>query len=729
MTKSSVAFSAGTRPSRLALIQTRSVISNLVRILPDCAFDIREISSPGDRDRSTDLRESPGDFFTRDLDDALASRDIDLAIHSAKDLPPALPSGLDWVWLPWSEDSRDAWVARKGETLAELPPDPIIGVSSERREAYTLQRFPHARMTPIRGNIEERLEQLDNGKFDLVLMAGCALQRLGLEDRITEWIPLNELTTPDGQGTLAMTFRKGDKRILHLRDLFIKQVCFVGAGVGSSSNCTMAGIEALGKADVCLYDSLMDPSLTKYIPPKAKAIYVGKRCGGGGKGQSNIIELIRTHTRRGERVVRLKGGDSGIFGRLMEEVDALNEDRIPYRCLPGVSSLTVATTGTGLLLTRRGVSRGFSVITPRSHGGELASIGQQARADLPVVFFMSASVVPEVIAELRDEGADPGTPAAMVFCAGRDDQEVVAGTLADIEARIERQNTPASPRAEDTSPVNPARPGIFIVGEVAVPLFKSSMGAFRGRKILLTCSSSLQKTASTVVNDAGGIPISFPLISLQAIDNVAPEALKVSEYTWVVLTSPSAVRIFDRLLADAEVDIRSLPRVISCGKGTSRELRRLHIIPELEPAMDFGAKGLLEAAADAIKPGDRILRLRSDVAGPDLSEELRKLGADVDDCVLYRNSMISYDCLPEFDDAIFASSSAVESFVSQWGTEALSGKGVAVIGIPTRRTLENYGIRPAAVGSRATVESCLAALAEATVRDAIMSDTERQQKF
>jgi len=281
-------------------------------------------SSPGDRDRTLDLSESPPDFFTRDLDDQLLAGGIDCAVHSAKDVPDPLRQGLDGCWLPWREDPRDALVRPAGWGLDTLPRDARIGVSSGRRSAYCRARFPQARLAPVRGDIPDRLLQLDRGDYDLLVLAGAALNRLGMRARVTEWIPVEELPPPDGQGFLALTFRAGDPRFLALRALFVKSVTFAAAGTGSAGACTLDAVRALRRADVCLYDARIGRDLLDLLPATARRIAVGKRCGEHSLPQETITGEIIRYARRGLRVVRLKGGDPGIFGRLAEETAALD---------------------------------------------------------------------------------------------------------------------------------------------------------------------------------------------------------------------------------------------------------------------------------------------------------------------------------------------------------------------------------------------------------------------
>jgi len=701
MNPSSNVFKVGTRSSNLALLQTRAVLERLAGIVPEVTWNEVALSSPGDRDPVMDLRESPADFFTRDLDERVLNGSLDCAIHSAKDVPEPVREGLDWCWLPWREDARDVLIRPRGKDMAGMPDGGRIGVSSGRREAYCRSRFPSACLVPIRGTIEERLRQLDDGNFDLVLMAGAALIRLGLEDRITEWIPDEVLQVPDGQGSLAITFRTGDTRFLHLRRLFVKAVTFAAGGAGSAGACTLETFRALQRCDVVLHDTLFSQDLLESLPPEVRCVDVGKRCGRHGMPQDETTRLIALYARRGFRVVRLKGGDPGIFGRLAEEVDALDALSLPYRVLPGVTSLTAATTGTGMLLTRRGVSRGFTVMTPRKEGGEVGSVAADERMTLPIVFFMALSVADDVARQLIGEGKPPRTPAAVVFGAGSDQSRIITGDLSTIAARIKEAAT--------------ALPGLLIVGEAAKYLYKKG-GAFNGRRILLTASNALQDKAAALVCDYGGIPVCRPLIRMvptpQALDNVR----RVKDFDWVVLTSPSAARCFGELLAKAGIDLRTVPKIVSCGGGTSQEIRKLGLQADIEPPTAFGAEGLLKAVKPHVSKGLRILRLRSDKAGADLAIVLRAMGAEVEDCLLYRNETILHPEQPAFDVVFFASASAVEGFIQQWSVKALDGRFVVAIGQPTLAALKHAGVTADLVPPEATVESSLEALAGYFIR-------------
>ena len=699
-------FKAGTRGSRLSLMQTCDALDKLSALFPEIGFEVMPMVTPGDRDLTTDLRVSPGDFFTRDLDDALRARVIDLAVHSAKDLPDPAPADLDWFWLPWREDSRDAWVLPQGKTFADLPSAPVVGISSERREACCRSRFPAAVFRPIRGTILSRLEQLDAGGYDAILMAGAALNRLGLADRVTEWIPLTELSVPAGQGSLAVTFRLGDPVWTLLRAFFIKAVRFVGAGVGSADYCTWGGVKDLRQADVCLYDVLMDDHLLTFLPPQAERVFVGKRCGDHKIIQPEITSLITRYVRQGKRVVRLKGGDPGLFGRLAEETDELDRLALPYRVRAGVSALTIATTGTGLLLTRRGVSRGFTALTPRAEGGAVSGVALDARKRLPLVLFMSVKVAGDMARQLLDEGWEAATPAAIVFNAGADDETVFRTTLAAL--------CDGSAAAFDTD-----APGLLVLGSAAAGVFRHDTGALRGCRVLITCSDVLLEKAALRVTDFGGVPLLRPLIRLTPCADAMQAVAQASSYDWMVLTSPSAVHFFMGLVRASGLDVRRLPKVMACGPGSVAAFVSYGVSPELSPPMNYSAEGLAELLRGHDFTGQRVLRLRSEKAGPLLADVLSQKGAYVEDIQLYANETVTYPRLPEYDAIFFASASAVEAFMAQTGKGALTGKTVVTIGQPTSAALASFGYEQHLVASEATVDGAVETLARYWVSEAL----------
>lgn len=672
-------FVVGARGSRLSRVQTQDAVASLARTFPGTSYRVVAVETPGDRDLATPIEASAPDFFTRDLDEAVRAGRIDFAVHSAKDLPERMADDLDWFWLPNREDPRDCWATRLDCPLAAARRrrNFKVGISSARRRAYAAACLPKAALLPIRGAIDARLAQLAAGDFDAVLMAMAGLRRLypdGVPGVALTPIPLADLPPPEAQGALAVVFRAGDARLLRMRRRFVKAVRFVSAGVGDAGLCTVAGRRDVALADTVLYDDLLGKDLVAGFassPSAPRLLPVGKRCGAHSLRQPAITRLICDEARKGRRVVRLKGGDAGLFGRLAEETDALAALQIPFLVRPGVSALTAGTTGTGLLLTRRGESAGFSVYTPRR--AEEAGAVSPGAARLPLVCFMATRVLEDEARRLVRDGWPRETPCALVLDAGGPGEEVRQATLDAVR----------NVRGD-------ARPGLFVVGPAATRLWPR-LGELGGRRMLLTCSEAVQEKAATAVEDRGGRPVRWPLIRL------VPRALGAdpASYDAIVLTSPSAVRLF---FASCACDRRRLPAFYTCGAGTDAALRAFGVASDVMPAADFSADGLVAEIRRRDLSGLRVLRLRSAKAGLAVARALRAAGARVDDAVLYDNVFCApAPKLPPFDDVFFASASAVASFCAQYGAQKLRGKGIYVMGRPTRAAL------PPAFAARAQV--------------------------
>jgi len=175
----------------------------------DARFVVRVITTTGDKDRATPLSEVEGsDFFTREIDEALLSGDVDVAVHSAKDLPKALPVGLEVLVQTHALSPFDALVSRADLKLAQLPAGSRIGTSSSRRKAEISSLRPDLVLVDIRGNIGERIGLVDSGFIDALVVAHAALIRLGLEHRASEVFPLDVFATHPKQGSLAIVGRK-----------------------------------------------------------------------------------------------------------------------------------------------------------------------------------------------------------------------------------------------------------------------------------------------------------------------------------------------------------------------------------------------------------------------------------------------------------------------------------------------------------------------------------------
>jgi len=208
----------GARGSPLSLAQTGHVRDALAAANPGVTFEVTPIVTSGDRIQDRTLQEAGGKgLFTKELDEAMLAGRIALAVHSMKDLPTELPDGIVLVGSPKREDPRDALICLgEAGSLADLPERAHIGTASLRRQAQLLSRYPHFRVSMLRGNVETRLRKVAEGAFDATLLAYSGLKRLGLAHHARCLIDPWETPSACGQGALAITARADDAEALAL---------------------------------------------------------------------------------------------------------------------------------------------------------------------------------------------------------------------------------------------------------------------------------------------------------------------------------------------------------------------------------------------------------------------------------------------------------------------------------------------------------------------------------
>ena len=207
----------GTRGSKLALIQTNLVKALLEKTYYDLSVEVKIITTTGDINmKSVPLDTVGKGWFTKELDRALLEGSIDVAVHSLKDIPEEMPEGLIIAAIPEREDARDALVSRDKMLFSELKNGAVIGTDSNRRKAQILSKRPDLIVKSIRGNVNTRLDKLDKGDYDAVVLAVAGLKRLGLEKRITEYFSISDIIPSPGQGALAIVCKKSDTSLARL---------------------------------------------------------------------------------------------------------------------------------------------------------------------------------------------------------------------------------------------------------------------------------------------------------------------------------------------------------------------------------------------------------------------------------------------------------------------------------------------------------------------------------
>ncbi len=206
---------AGSRDSKLAMWQTRWVKERLSARFGDISIPVVAVKAKGDRMLDMPLAQF-GDkgLFTRELDNALLSGEIDFAVHSLKDLPTEMPEGLIIAAVTTRWDCRDALIARDGLTLETLPPGAVVATGSLRRQSQLLAYRPDLRVADIRGNIHTRLKKFDDSDWHGMILAAAGLERMNLHERISQKISFDVMLPGIGQGSLAVVCRAGDEKNL-----------------------------------------------------------------------------------------------------------------------------------------------------------------------------------------------------------------------------------------------------------------------------------------------------------------------------------------------------------------------------------------------------------------------------------------------------------------------------------------------------------------------------------
>jgi uroporphyrinogen III methyltransferase/synthase len=476
-------------------------------------------------------------------------------------------------------------------------------------------------------------------------------------------------------------------------------VYLVGAGPGDPGLFTIKGRALLSRAQVVVYDRLVNPEILAYAHPEAELIYVGKASNRHTLTQDEINALLVEKAAQGKMVVRLKGGDPFVFGRGGEEALYIREHGFDFAVVPGISSAIAVPAYAGIPVTHRDATSSFAVLTGHEKPGkEISSINWKliSTGIGTLVFLMGVENLEYIVARLIENGRSPQTPVALIRRGTLPDQEVVTGVLDDIVARVKIAH------------LKP--PAIIVVGETVALREELSWFEKRplwGKRILVTRSRSQASVLVEKIQELGGEAVEFPTIEIaveadlgqlyQAFDHIG-------QYDWVLFTSVNAVDIFFRELRTQGHDIRSLSglRIGAIGPATAARLHNLGLLVELIPD-EFQAEGLIREFEKIIAPGQRILLPRARGAREILPLRLGEMGAIVDECWLYQaiippsinDASIAAVLGQPIDYVTFTSSSTVRNFVKIIGREQAEPLNkrvkVACIGPITANTAREMG--------------------------------------
>jgi uroporphyrinogen III methyltransferase/synthase len=500
-------------------------------------------------------------------------------------------------------------------------------------------------------------------------------------------------------------------------------VYLVGAGPGDAGLLTLRGAELLRRADVVVYDLLVNPVLLRLARAEAEIISRGKRTE---FSQEQINSLMIEKAREGKIVVRLKGGDPYIFGRGAEEAEALAAEKIHFEVVPGVSSIVAAPNYAGIPLTHRDHCSSFTVFTGHENSADAKSnLNYEQIAKIPgtKVVLMGTENLGDWTKSLIADGMPAETPVAIVQWGTLGKQKSVSGTLATI-AKLAA--------AEKISP-----PALTIIGDVVklrgklnwfenLPLF--------GKRIVLTRSRGQMAKFSQKLSELGADVLEIP-----AVKGVDPEnkqnfidaLLALNSYDWLVFTSVNGVATFFEFFFRRFHDLRDIggAKIAAVGPATAAKLSELHLQVDLVPE-EFVGRKIAEAFAEhGSIENSKICLLRAENANRELPDALEGMGAIVDDIGLYQTVAETGDFFGAAENfqkhgadwVTFTSSSTVEFFHARFDLPKLLKRfpqmKLASIGPETSKAISALGLKLALEAKEHTTNGLISELLRAVKKN------------
>ncbi|OGW82505.1 MAG: uroporphyrinogen-III C-methyltransferase [Omnitrophica bacterium RIFCSPHIGHO2_02_FULL_51_18] len=499
------------------------------------------------------------------------------------------------------------------------------------------------------------------------------------------------------------------------------KVSLVGAGPGDPELLTLKAHHRLKEADLVVYDTLANPEHLKHVKASAKTICVGKRFRYHPYSQRRINRMIIQAARKGQKVVRLKGGDPYLFGRGGEEALYLHHHKVPFEVIPGVTSATACAAYAGIPLTHRKHSASVTFLTGhRAHDENLDSVpwDKIAASKGTLVIYMGFYNLAKIARQLVRAGMSAATKACVIEWGTLPKQRSCDGTLSDIAGKVKKKKLKA--------------PAIIIVGEVVslknqlswyekLPLF--------GKKIVVTRTRDKIGALTDKLTELGAEVLEFPTIEIAPLRNFREmdESIRsISRYEWMVFTSTYGVEaFFNRLHGSHKKDARSLKgiRIACVGPETGKWLERYGLRSDLMPER-FETSAIVDEFRKQRIPvyGKNFLLVRASAAPPELEQGLKKLGANVTRITGYRTkiSKTRPKTIQEVllrgsvDFVTFTSSSTVDHFVRILRLKNVKriakNTRFASIGPVTSKALRSYGLNPRCQAKIFTIDGLVDAI-------------------
>lgn len=466
-------------------------------------------------------------------------------------------------------------------------------------------------------------------------------------------------------------------------------VYLIGAGPGDPGLITVKGLEFIKQCDTIIYDRLGTYQLLEMVKPDCRRIYVGKQAGSHYKKQPEINEILVEEGRKGNMVVRLKGGDPFVFGRGGEEVTALLEAGIPFQVIPGITSAVAVPEVCGIPVTHRGTSRSFHVITGHKRAdGEVKLTGENEslnhlkstenseftdrnRLDEDVlndyayirnqegtsVFLMGLNRLPQIMERLVQTGAEEHTPVAVISKGTMPGQRIVRGDIQSI--------------ADKVNDAKLESPAIIVVGENAALDFTApNRGPLQNVHVGLVGTPKLREKMRVAIDALGGQ--SYSIVDMSVEQTEEKNRLRVAlghieDYSWLAFTSQNTITLFFKWLREWNIDVRKLAhlKLAVVGAGTRDALKAEGYIADYVPD-EYTTSALARGLANVMNDGEKLLLPRAVQGSETMLDILDQGGVVYEEIPVYDvvgRRMESIQYLKDLDVITFVSASGVRGFL------------------------------------------------------------------
>ena len=488
------------------------------------------------------------------------------------------------------------------------------------------------------------------------------------------------------------------------------KVWLVGAGPGDLGLFTLKGMDVLNNAEVVVYDSLVGQGVLSKVPGTAKLINVGKRASHHIMKQEDINRTLVEEALKGQRVVRLKGGDPFLFGRGGEELELLTENNIPYEVVPGVTSSLAVPAYNGIPVTHRDYCSSLHIITGHKRAGKEYDINFKALVETKgtLVFLMGVSALPDICANLIEAGMDKDMPAAILQKGTTAGQKRIVATVSTLHDEVQKQGIET--------------PAIIVVGRVcqlADDFYWYENLPLAGYRVLVTRPAEADSVMSYRLRKMGAEVVELPAVSTIASEDqtMLHKAFeKLNTYSWIIFTSPFGVKVFFDEMKDNDMDIRAVgnAKFAVVGQGTKKALRERGLMTDFIPSV-YDGETLGRELREKLEGNEKILIPRAKTGSKEIIEELtKKEGIVVEDVPTYDTIYVKQELIDEkaafekgeIDCAVFTSSSIVKGFVQAVPGLDFTKVKAACIGKQTKATADSYGMETY-MADKATIDSVI----------------------